>query len=76
MVVVLVASIQMDDLTWTKEKPIKIGWYWYKPYQKWDKNLIEVSIYKNRLMALGWSITYMNGYWAGPIPEPKEEIIK
>jgi len=67
--------METNSLIWTKEKPVKAGWYWLR-------GLDEVSIVQVRMggelyvVPSGWDDTYalrnVDGEWAGPIPEPRE----
>jgi hypothetical protein len=61
------------ELVWTKDKPKVAGWYWYKEYKDWPTKVGEVDILNDRLIFDSWDVKYQNGYWAGPIKEPKHD---
>jgi len=68
------------SLTWTREKPTKDGWYWYKEYGN-KASLWNLDTSREYGLWLKWyyggtvrDTEAMNGTWSGPIPEPEEKI--
>ena len=62
----------MKDLVWTRKKPTKDGWYWYRHEGK--------QPIVGRVLCGGvfWAGQYFRvedlaDEWAGPIPEPKQK---
>lgn len=58
-------------LRWTRERPTKEGWYWYKHD---DGQRIIGRLFHGGLHFPGGnfnSLKDMPGEWAGPIPEPE-----
>lgn len=69
-------SQAQPPLRWTTSLPTKNGWYWYR-YSQHDKPLIQVmskhvEVLYIRMHLLWWRSR--KGEWAGPIPEPEENI--
>uniref|UniRef100_A0A6M3II34 Uncharacterized protein n=1 Tax=viral metagenome TaxID=1070528 RepID=A0A6M3II34_9ZZZZ len=58
-------------LTWTKDKPTKPGWYWYRGLYQVQSSIIYITPNIDIVNSLKGS----KGEWAGPIPEPNEELI-
>jgi len=54
---------------WTKEKPIRKGWYWRKNWIN-DVRIVKVDAYEILAMSRGVDGGYK---WAGPITEPEKE---
>lgn len=74
-----IAHFIENSLTWTKEKPTELGWYWRNFLgKKWVTEVVYESlpIEKSRLISIqiGSStpnpVSHCSGEWAGPIPEP------
>ena len=72
-------------MKWTKEKPMKSGWYWWRPkknfvphiaYVVWESVIHPVQ--KDRMFVLyppfsvEFTVNERGGEWAGPIQEPEE----
>ena len=55
-------------LTWTKDKPTKPGWYWYRGLYQVQSSIIYIAPNIDIVNSLKGS----KGEWAGPIPEPVE----
>lgn len=70
------------DLVWTKDKPTKLGWYWFRFGTDGFAFVVRVAywvlggdtlyVYDHYGNRLPLSDSYWRGLWAGPIPEPKE----
>ena len=62
-------------LKWTREKPTKNGWYWWRTGGDCNlRGIVSVCI-ETDIMVLAGSYKYLSqttGEWAGPIPEPEE----
>ena len=64
-------------LIWTKEQPIKPGWYWKRRVGKHKKRLRErdeivyIREYCGELCISNWPIPDKDIKWAGPILKPK-----
>lgn len=63
----------MKPLVWTKKKPTKPGWYFYR---KRDKSVafgyVESDGEFNQGSFISSYVSSLRGLWAGPIPEPQE----
>jgi uncharacterized coiled-coil protein SlyX len=71
-------------LTWTTKQPTKAGWYWFRGnasepaddwciFQVWeDEGVFIVSFQERPITAM--MTVWVNGEWAGPIPEPTEGL--
>ena len=64
-------------LTWTKEKPIKEGWYFWrgtkatKDRRKWKTLFYDMR--NDYFWGAGFMVLHpIGGWWAGPISEPEE----
>jgi len=61
-------------LRWTREKPTKNGWYWWRTGGDCNlRGIVSVCI-ETDIMVLAGSYKYLSqttGEWAGPIPEPE-----
>lgn len=73
----------MTPTTWTTEKPIVPGWYWFRNDRTHELEIIVSSIngIDNRLYAIGLNARGLfsqglhdnyHGEWAGPIYPPQE----
>ena len=63
-------------LRWTKEKPTAPGWYWFRSgEQGFPRFIVFIKGFSKRglLLTSGNKRCYLEGEWAGPIPEPEEE---
>ena len=72
----------MSEIYWTTEHPTKPGYYWWKEgkdsrpypslrkvsYVKYTKQWI-VSVYNSDEFQY---LDNVDGFWAGPVPEPQE----
>lgn len=64
-------------MTWTREKPKEVGWYWVRfPLGKRDR-IVEVSMSQGvgRLYATEFGLIEDQPdktLWSGPIPEPED----
>ena len=61
-------------MNWTTEKPIRPGWYWFRPLADLAAEPEMVQVYEdNGVMYLTWpddrteELTNVRGEWAGPI---------
>ncbi len=77
-------------MKWTTDKPTEPGWYWHKELiylddenQTWTTNMLLVAEQAGEMRAcflndnfeLYDNNIYMwDGEWAGPIPEPVEDV--
>ena len=63
-------------LRWTKEKPTKNGWYWWRTGGGCNlRGIVSVCIETDIMVLAGGIYKYLSqttGEWAGPIPEPEE----
>jgi hypothetical protein len=71
-------------LTWTTKQPTEVGWYWFRGnasepaddwciFQVWeDEGVFIVSFHERPITAM--MTVWVNGEWAGPIPEPTEGL--
>ena len=57
---------------WTKDKPVKPGWYWMRDKNDFPSRIEYVKEYARRLYILNWPIPD-DAEWAGPIPLPSEK---
>lgn len=67
-------------MTWTTDKPTKMGWYWWREKYVGGKNpkylvrVLEVENIDGVLGIRGYNkIRLMHGHWAGPLEPPEEE---
>lgn len=67
----------MKRLIWTKEQPIKPGWYWKRRIGKHKKawgerdDIVYIRDYCGKLCIENWPIPTKDIKWAGPILKPK-----
>ncbi len=59
---------------WTKDKPVKPGWYWMRDTDNSPTHIEYIREYAKRLCILNWAIPD-DAEWAGPIPLPSENKI-
>ena len=65
----------MDELVWTKDKPTKAGYYWYREARTY---VVEVCFVRGERIVYKCGhdcdkdLSELAGEWAGPIPEPRE----
>ena len=66
-------------MKWTKEKPSKVGEYWYRKSPEHSPYIIEVcgSVSHGKIYYIHgddneYFLRALDGEFAGPIPEPKE----
>jgi hypothetical protein len=70
-------------MNWTREKPTKPGWYWWKldnyarvvmvDTGEWDRERGEPRlIFTQPGMEMAYRVSEWDGEWAGPIPKPGE----
>jgi len=62
-------------LKWTREKPTKDGWYWWRTGGDCNlRGIVSVCI-ETDIMVLAGNYKYLSqttGEWAGPIPVPED----
>lgn len=69
----------MSKLRWTKEKPEKPGWYWWRFDRVYGPRIVCVEDDTYKLVVYGikeyceW-VKFVHGEWAGPIEEPRSEL--
>jgi len=65
-------------MKWVKDKPKEDGWYWYRRSKRYSSHLWEIFFCE---VEEGLNYYWQNqtsmalpqgGWWAGPIPLPKE----
>jgi len=72
--------METNSLIWTKEKPVKAGWYWFREIGD-IVSIVKVREDKGILYTQSsvWYAPFMvrdsGGEWAGPIPEPREASV-
>ena len=61
-------------LKWTKEKPTKDGWYWFR-HKAFNTYIAKVTCGGTILFGQYFNVKDINNdaEWAGPIPEPEEQ---
>lgn len=66
-------------MKWTKEKPTKPGWYWFRSETEYGTctTVLEIRNVQGGLVVVETIAIYpleefREGEWAGPIPEPEE----
>lgn len=71
--------MKTNELIWTKEKPTKAGWYWYREDSIFLPSMQEIERGRDGLEVRSFVVDevsllkcYTRGEWAGPIPEPRE----
>ncbi len=68
-------ALAAPRLTWTTEKPSKVGWYWWR--SKGDVQILSLYECDSLLRAEGidihWGVETLEGEWAGPIVPPEEK---
>lgn len=60
-------------MTWTKKRPTRSGWYWYKQanVEPQIMRLYPAPGYDNKLVVEGvLPLSSYRGYWAGPVEQP------
>jgi len=69
-------AAQAAQPVWTKEKPTKEGWYWWRSGDIVGIHVLEFDGDEGgELVCMttdGDTIEEMGGEWAGPLPEPRE----
>lgn len=63
-------------MNWTNEKPTKPGWYWYRDLKD-RSEILQVGYMDGELVILSEEADclyqqFMDGQFAGPIPEPQK----
>jgi len=65
-------------MKWIKDKPKKDGWYWWRRSKRysqhlWQIHFCEVEDELDDCWENGTEVYWpKGGWWAGPIPDPKE----
>ena len=65
------------NMKWSKKKPKKDGWYFWRRYKRyseylWEAYFCEVENNLNHCWESGTEVYWpKRGWWAGPIPKPK-----
>lgn len=67
-------------MQWTTEQPTKPGWYWMRDTgprrvrMGEQRRIVYVRNYVGALCIDNWQIPDSDTEWAGPLPEPEEDI--
>ena len=66
--------LEDNKLHWTKEKPVNIGWYWFRAYPNDNPFIVCIKGFSKRGLLLTFrnKRCFLEGEWAGPIEEPKD----
>lgn len=64
-------------MNWTRDKPTKEGWYWFRMENEEKRVVIVYVISQDRMVAVGseseGNPALQNGAWCGPLQPPPFE---
>lgn len=70
---------EMGPATWTRERPVIPGWYWFEPFDDDSRTMLKVDFVNGELRAYGLEyydspLYEIDGRWSDrPIDEPRSD---